>query len=445
MPHLEFVVLGPPVSCQTSDKVKLKAWQAKIRTEAARYWKSPPLRGKLKFLLFNFHEGDTPPLDDHNMVKPIRDALNRLVYEDNRQIWFSETYQIPIDDPIKIRRASPVLLNAYSQGDEFLYIRVEDCPAIVQLPGQQPESGEAPLMMVPHWADPLFVSEDFDPDQLARTLVADPRFEDLTLPGLTRALFEAKRAHQVATETLRTMPRLIGLVPAQQARVRFLELVQSERELDRIMNQYAAEGYDLVKHPDQSRLPAFAANFGVDLLATRGQEGVLVVVKRTRDDLRSDPDLAHHAEMTNARPGWRFDLVVLEADRSDRRGIDRDPSAAELTQMVNEAEQVLASGTITGALVLAWGALEASMRRSGQQRGSGGKIGTQPLTLVRELYAEGDLSEADFHRLEATRILRNAVVHGYPHTPVAPDSVRLILELAHRLAAETKLLTSVAS
>jgi hypothetical protein len=46
------------------------------------------------------------------MVKPIRDALNKFVYDDDRQIRYSETFQIPIDDPIKIRRASAILLAA---------------------------------------------------------------------------------------------------------------------------------------------------------------------------------------------------------------------------------------------------------------------------------------------------------------------------------------------
>ena len=86
MLHLEFVVPGPPVSHQTSDKSNLKKWQAEIRAEAAKTWTTARLTGKLKFLLINFHEGDKPPLDDDNMVKPIRDSLNKFVYDDDRQI-----------------------------------------------------------------------------------------------------------------------------------------------------------------------------------------------------------------------------------------------------------------------------------------------------------------------------------------------------------------------
>jgi crossover junction endodeoxyribonuclease RusA len=128
MPHLEFIVLGPPVSHQTSDKPNLKAWQAKVKAEAAKSWTGGPLKGKLKFTVYNFHEGDKPPLDDDNMVKPIRDALNKLVYEDDRQIRNSETHHVCIDDAVKIRGGSAILLAAYSKG-------VEDAPTVLQLPG----------------------------------------------------------------------------------------------------------------------------------------------------------------------------------------------------------------------------------------------------------------------------------------------------------------------
>src|SRR4051812_30757674 len=134
MAHLEFVVLGPPISHQTRDKAALKNWQAKVKAEAAKKWSGAPLTGTLKFTLFNFHEGDKPPLDDDNMVKPIRDALNKFVYDDDRQIRMSETIQMCIDAPVMIRRASQILLDAFQRGDEFLYVRIEDALPFIQLP-----------------------------------------------------------------------------------------------------------------------------------------------------------------------------------------------------------------------------------------------------------------------------------------------------------------------
>ncbi len=136
MPLLEFTVPGPPVSHQSRNKAALALWKAAVRTEAARRWgANRPLMGKLKCTIVYFHEDDWPSLDDDNMVKPVRDALNGLVYEDDRQITYSETVQYPIEAPIMIRRGSAVLLAASSVGDAFVYVRIEDAPQVLQIPG----------------------------------------------------------------------------------------------------------------------------------------------------------------------------------------------------------------------------------------------------------------------------------------------------------------------
>ena len=68
------------------------------------------------------------------MVKPIRDAMNGLVFEDDSQIRYSETMHIGIDAPIKARRASEVVLAACKRGDVFICIRIDDAPGFIQLP-----------------------------------------------------------------------------------------------------------------------------------------------------------------------------------------------------------------------------------------------------------------------------------------------------------------------
>jgi Holliday junction resolvase RusA-like endonuclease len=134
MLHLEFVVPGPPISYQTRDKANLRMWQATIQLEARKVWTAEPLTVRLKLLAINFFEGDRPPLDDDNMIKPIRDALNAVVYVDDRQIQHSETIQMSIDAPVRIRRASRIITDAFHRGDEFLYVRIEDIPDLIQLP-----------------------------------------------------------------------------------------------------------------------------------------------------------------------------------------------------------------------------------------------------------------------------------------------------------------------
>jgi hypothetical protein len=43
----------------------------------------PPLTGKLKCTIYNFHEGENASLDDDNMVKPIRDPNRKNHYSKN--------------------------------------------------------------------------------------------------------------------------------------------------------------------------------------------------------------------------------------------------------------------------------------------------------------------------------------------------------------------------
>ena len=134
MPRVEFIVEGSPTSHQTKNKKALHAWKLRVRSEAGKVWTQPPLTGLVQCTIINFFEGTQAPLDDDNLVKPIRDALNGLVYQDDKQITHSETIQYGIDAPVKIRRGSSVLLDAYGKGEEFLYVRIDHAPDFIQLP-----------------------------------------------------------------------------------------------------------------------------------------------------------------------------------------------------------------------------------------------------------------------------------------------------------------------
>jgi hypothetical protein len=51
----------------------------------------------------------------------------------------------------------------------------------------------------------------------------------------------------------------------------------------------------------------------LDLIAARGNEGVIVAIKRNRIDRSRDPAVMRLAAIVDTQPGWRLDLVVLEA------------------------------------------------------------------------------------------------------------------------------------
>jgi crossover junction endodeoxyribonuclease RusA len=130
MVPFEFIVAGPPVSHQTRRPERLQAWKQTVRDAALRRWPAgqQPLHVRLKILVSYYHDGVAIRMDNDNMIKPIQDALNGLVYEDDRQITDTLVRKTDINGSFRVRGMSPVLAEGFVNGKEFLYIRVEPAP-----------------------------------------------------------------------------------------------------------------------------------------------------------------------------------------------------------------------------------------------------------------------------------------------------------------------------
>ena len=72
-------------------------------------------------------------MDNDNMVKPIQDALNGLVYSDDSQITDTRVRKTSIDGRFEVRAMSPVLAGGFVRGVEFIYVRVEAAPDPAEL------------------------------------------------------------------------------------------------------------------------------------------------------------------------------------------------------------------------------------------------------------------------------------------------------------------------
>ena len=123
--HLEFFVLGPPVSNQSSGP-NLSNWRVILEREAKRNWNHPTLIDNLKAVIINFHDGDKPSVDVDNMSKPILDVMESIVYENDRQIRQVEISHVRIAAPFVIAGVSSLLVSAIQAGKPFVYVRIED-------------------------------------------------------------------------------------------------------------------------------------------------------------------------------------------------------------------------------------------------------------------------------------------------------------------------------
>jgi hypothetical protein len=212
----------------------------------------------------------------------------------------------------------------------------------------------------------------------------------------------------------------------------------------RIADMYRGQGYDVTVRPSADQLPPFATGFRVEILARRGGQGVLVAVRKNRDELEADSHLSRYAEVTAAQPGWRFDLAVLEGQNPNTRELRgaREFSGDDITQSLEQAEQLDKAGFPRYAVVAAWAALEAAMRIRLRASGREAGWGSRPGEMLRELYSAGALTPTEFRQVESASQLRNQIVHGFDPPPgesvALEPAVRVLTDVTRRLVSESQ-------
>jgi uncharacterized protein YutE (UPF0331/DUF86 family) len=217
-----------------------------------------------------------------------------------------------------------------------------------------------------------------------------------------------------------------------------------EHELKRVADSYTDQGYEVTLRPGPDRLPPFAKDFKVEIVGKRGTQGVLVAVKKTRDDLAADPNVQRYAEVIGTQPGWRFDLAVLKGSDPNARDLRdaREFSDEEIGKSLTEAEKIAGMGFGRAGVITAWAALEAAMRMRLRAIGRPAGWGSSPREMLNELYSSGLLSADEFRRLEGLFKLRNQIVHGFSPTSAngASDAgeVRFLSEVTQRLVRESQ-------
>ena len=87
----------------------------------------------------------------------------------------------------------------------------------------------------------------------------------------------------------------------------------SERERQRTLKlaeEYRGKGYEVIVSPTSEHLPDFLSGYHPDLLVKKGNEALIVEVK-TRTSLTKNSQVRDLARLLQARPGWKFDLVLV--------------------------------------------------------------------------------------------------------------------------------------
>ena len=120
----ECIVEGTPVSLQTRNRRRLRAWKQKVSAVAQELVsETTPLRVPVVFRVTYYYEGESPDVD--NIIKPIQDALVGIVYQDDDQVQETSARKRDINGAYRIRGASPLIVQGLLNGLNFLHIKVD--------------------------------------------------------------------------------------------------------------------------------------------------------------------------------------------------------------------------------------------------------------------------------------------------------------------------------
>lgn len=113
------------MSVQTHKKVRLREWQEFIRETARGSWSAEPITESSLHLTI-VYLADEAPLDIDNVAKPVIDALNGLLFEDDALLSDMNIHRRFLSETFDAARLPSLLAEAWERRDECVYVRLAD-------------------------------------------------------------------------------------------------------------------------------------------------------------------------------------------------------------------------------------------------------------------------------------------------------------------------------
>ncbi len=117
--------MGSPVSLQTNNRKLLQDWKAQVRKIAVSQLPAATIPA-ISFVEVEIaYYYTSAPLDIDNIAKPILDALNLLVYIDDKQISDLMIRKRHLYWSIETQTISPAIAEAIFKRKPFVYVKID--------------------------------------------------------------------------------------------------------------------------------------------------------------------------------------------------------------------------------------------------------------------------------------------------------------------------------
>ncbi|MDV3348106.1 hypothetical protein QGP82_05355 [Leptothoe sp. LEGE 181152] len=172
------------------------------------------------------------------------------------------------------------------------------------------------------------------------------------------------------------------------------------------------KGYDVIVEPSSDSIPFALGGYTPDLVAFRGNNGIILEVKESSARFSVDR-FQELAERIAAHEGWRFLLVTLDdvTDSLFPNGDDGLPSWTTLQTKLASVETLIQNEMLEPALLYLWSCIEGLLRKQAMVQ----KLPIDrlpPVKLVNHMYSSGEISMDEFDVIRAALEKRNRVAHG---------------------------------
>ncbi|MEN9866817.1 MAG: hypothetical protein RL748_2407 [Pseudomonadota bacterium] len=193
-----------------------------------------------------------------------------------------------------------------------------------------------------------------------------------------------------------------------------IEAIKSllDEKIESLVAELGQNGYRVCVAPSTADLPFPLGNYQPDLIAFKGEGGMMLAVKNSYRQISVDR-FHEIALQIAAHHGWRFILLTLN-DISEQifpASQEQLPNWNSLSGKVKQISFLLNKHMLEPALVYLWSLVEAALRRRAFDECI--PIERFPaLNLLNQMYSCGEVSISEHEILKALLEQRNKVAHG---------------------------------
>jgi crossover junction endodeoxyribonuclease RusA len=128
--RVEFIVPFRPVSVQAIDRENLQEWKRYVGKLASMAWDSSPIdSGKVNVTIV-FLCDNRAPIDVDNVVKPIQDAMNNVIYTDDVLVTDTDSHRRYLQQGVDLTKCPPLLIGMLVANEEAVYVRVRNARSL---------------------------------------------------------------------------------------------------------------------------------------------------------------------------------------------------------------------------------------------------------------------------------------------------------------------------